>query len=342
GNHEEDGTNYLHYLHLPGKERWYSYDVGPVHVLSLDYRYEKKTDEQFQFAKQDLLSAQAPWKIVFLHFPVFNIGGHNTGWGHAAYLPLFHEAKVDLVMAGHSHIYERFRPIAGQTGADHWPITYITTGGGGAPLYTTYAHPALLACATTNHYVVIEATPTRLKGHAFTTNQVVLDTFELKKRWGQPPASYFAQAYPEEVLKLVFDAAASLNANLATTPTTNSPAQAMFTIKPMKTTRFPVELEIGLTYESALYYQIEGGPLRVATPTLTQSNKIAWAAVRATGKKKIETQGQDKTLSPSLIFQAKVSAGAGDTLAYGQRCKVSNDAAKAVQKLAEAQPPKLQ
>ena len=71
---------------------------------------------------------------MILHYPVFNIGGHNTGWGHAAYLPLFHAAKVDLVMAGHSHIYERFRPIASKSGTESWPITHITTGGGGAPL----------------------------------------------------------------------------------------------------------------------------------------------------------------------------------------------------------------
>src|ERR1051325_5815578 len=148
GNHEQDASNYLHYVHLPGNERWYAYDIGPVHLLALDFHFETEAQEQFAFARKDLLASKAPWKIVFLHYPVFNIGGHGTGWGHAAYLPLFHEAKVDLVLAGHSHVYERFRPVAAAQGSDTWPITHITTGGGGAPLYAAYPHPALSAQAT--------------------------------------------------------------------------------------------------------------------------------------------------------------------------------------------------
>lgn len=339
GNHEEDGINYLHYLHLPGKERWYSYDVGPVHMLALDYRYEKETDEQFKFARQDLLASRAPWKIVFLHYPVFNIGGHTTGWGHAAYLPLFHEANVDLVIAGHSHIYERFRPIAAQSGASTWPITHITTGGGGAPLTVTYAHAALAARAATNHFVMFEATPTSLKGHAIMTNGAVLDTFELKKRNGRPPPEYLAQIYPEEALRLSFDAAPLLTGSLASVPRTNSAARVMFTLRPMKTTHEPVELELGLTPDSAQNYEIEGGPVRFTVPSLPETNKVVWANLRATGKKKVEAPGlaRDRDLSPTLIFQARVLAGSIETLAYGQRCKVTAAAQAAARKLGVAQ-----
>ena len=337
GNHEEDGINYLHYLHLPGTERWYSYDVGPVHVLSLDYRYEKAADEQFWFAKRDLLSAKAPWKVVILHYPVFNIGGHNTGWGHTAYLPLFHQTKVDLVVAGHSHIYERFRPVASKGPADTWPITHITTGGGGAPLYGTFTHPALAARAATNHFVVIEATPTTLNGRAITTNNVVLDTFELKKYGGRPPARLYAQVYPEEALKLSFDAIGSLTAGLASVPATNAAAKAMFNLRQLKSARQPMELEISLTPDSAAFYEIEGGPLRILSPSATVSNRIAWANVRATGKKKVVATGQSKELSPALVFQARILAEKAETMAYGQKCRVTTNAVAAVKKLAEAQ-----
>ena len=158
GNHEEDGTNYLAHFHLPGKELWYSFDVGPVHVLALDYHFEGADTEQFRFAQADLMNSPAPWKVVFLHYPVFNIGGHAAGWGHTNYLPLFHSAKVDLVLAGHSHLYERFRPVTDPDDCEQWPVTCITTGGGAASLHASFDHPALLARKTINEYVLIEAT----------------------------------------------------------------------------------------------------------------------------------------------------------------------------------------
>jgi 3',5'-cyclic AMP phosphodiesterase CpdA len=338
GNHEQDASNYLHFVHLPGKERWYSYDVGPVHVLALDFHYEKETEEQFAFARKDLLAAQAPWKVVFLHYPVINIGGHGTGWGHAAYLPLFHEAKVDLVLAGHSHIYERFRPIASASEPDAWPIMHITTGGGGAPLYASYAHPALSAQATTNHFVLIEATPTRLAGRTFTTNNTLLDRFEWKKRNGQPGSDYLAATYSEEVLKLALDAGRSLMGGLTSLPTTNSVAHVLFNIPSMKPT--PVTLELSLTPNSALYYVIEGDPLRVTTPSGTNSSAEAWARIRSTGKQTIGTTGQTRQLSPPLVFQAKVVTSGAETLAYGQRCRISDAAVEAAKKLAESRPSK--
>jgi hypothetical protein len=332
GNHEQDASNYLRYVHLPGQERWYSYDIGPVHVLALDFHYEKETEEQFAFARKDLLAAQAPWKIVFLHYPVFNIGGHGTGWGHAAYLPLFHEAKVDLVIAGHSHIYERFRPVASASGPDAWPITHITTGGGGAPLHASYAHPALSAQATTNHFVVIDATPTKLTGRTFTIHDTLLDKFELKKRNGQPGNDYLAATYSEEVLKLALDAAGSLMGGLTSLPTTNSVAHVLFNIPPMKPT--PVTLEISLVPASAPYYEIEGAPLRVTIPSRTNSNAEAWARIRSTGIQTIGTTGQTRQLSPPLVFQAKVVTSGAETLAYGQRCQISDAAVEAAKKLA--------
>jgi predicted phosphodiesterase len=334
GNHEEDGSNYLHYVHLPGNELWYSYDVGPLHVLAIDYRHDKETHEQFEFAKADLLASKAPWKIVTLHHPVFNIGGHGTGWGHASYLPLFHEAKVDLVLVGHSHIYERFRPIATQNGVEAWPITHITTGGGGAPLTTSYPHPALVARAITNHYVVIDVTPTSLRGRAFATNDTLIDSFELKKRYGRPPAEYLAQVYPEELMKLAFTTSTNLIAGLASVPTNASPAQAMFTIH-SKAPQQPIELEIGLAADSAPFYYMPEGPLHVTMTVLNNSNKVAWTRIQSTGRQAVTTRGTGRELSPPLIFQAKVRKGKMETIAYGRKCRVSSTAAEAAKLLAD-------
>ena len=333
GNHEQDGNNYLFYLGLPGKDRWYSYDIGPVHVVALDFRLPTGNDEQFAFARQDLMSSKAPWKVVFMHFPVFNIGGHFTHWGHAAYLPLFHQAKVDLVLTGHSHIYERFRPIAASSGTDSWPIMHITTGGGGAGLYSVLPHPALASFYSTNHFVVLEATASTLKGRTFNINNILLDSFEVRKENGQLSAEYLAQVYPEEALKLTYDAAPSLTASLASAPRTNSAAQAMFTIRPMKGMGQSVQLEIDLTPASRKYYQLEGGPLRVTAPASAEPEKVVWARVRAAGDGiGIDGRGTE-LLSPALIFQGRIKLGAVETLTYGQRSRVTDAAAEAAKKL---------
>jgi len=40
-------------------------------------------------------------------------------------------------------------------------------------------------------------------------------------------------------------------------------------------------------------------------------------------------------LSPPLVFQAKVVTSGAETLAYGQRCRISDAAVEAAKKLAE-------
>ena len=339
GNHEEDGTNYLRYLHLPGRERYDSYDMGPVHVLALDYHYEKSNDEQFTFAQQDLMSSQAPWKVVMLHYPVFNIGGHGTTWGLTNYLPLFHEAKVDLVIGGHSHLYERFRPVAAASGPDSWPITYITTGGGGAPLAVDHPHPALAAHAATNHFVLIDATRTSLKGYAITTRNRVFDSFELKKANGFPPPSYYAQVYSESALKLSYAAAESLAAIAKSLPETNASAQLEFNIPAFAKADQPVTMEISLAPGSAAAYELEDRPAEVLCPPIGATNRTVTVRVRATGKKKVTVEGKEKELNPPLTFQARLMTGTVESMAYGPRCKLQVAPDVATKKVADPKPP---
>ena len=333
GNHEADATNYLAYFHLPGAERWYSFDLGPVHVLVLDYHFEQASSEQFRFASQDLRRSRAPWKIVVLHYPVFNLGGHATTWGHQSYLPLFHETKVDLVLAGHSHIYERFRPVAPRARANAWPITCITTGGGGASLYPSFDHPALVVRSTAHHFVVFDATADTLKGRASLAGGEILDRFELKKINGQLAADYLAQVYPEELLQLVYEVAPSLGGKAASLPAPHAVADVMLSLTPRKNSTHPAELDITLAPDSASYYTIENGPLKVTTPPPGTTNEVAWVKVRATGKKRI-SKANNGELSPALIFQARVSAPEGETYSRGAKAKLSDAAAVQAKKLA--------
>ena len=73
------------------------------------------------------------WQIVALHHPPFSsatVHGDNEHLQQTL-VPLLHRHKVDLVLSGHSHCYERF-----DFGTDQQsePV-YIVSGGGGAYLH---------------------------------------------------------------------------------------------------------------------------------------------------------------------------------------------------------------
>ncbi len=318
GNHEDDGTNYLAYFHLPPPERWYSFDLGPVHVLALDYHFERPSHEQFVFAQRDLQNSRAPWKIVFLHVPMFNVGGHGSTWGHDAYLPLFHETQVDLVLGGHSHLYERFRPVMPRTPGASWPIVHITSGGGGANLYPVYDHPALASRASTNHFIVFEATADRLKGRACLTTGKTLDRFELRKDDGRYPAGWTAQAYSEEWLRTYFEAVPTLRGRLPSLPSTSTPAQVTFTLQPLTNAPGPVELDIRLASDSAADYEWVGPSLRVSLPAVGEPVRSAQAQVLATGRTPV-TAKAGANLSPPLVFEARLRSGELEVVARGTR-----------------------
>lgn len=322
GNHEQDGTNYLNYFDLPGNKLWYSFDVGPVHILALDFRSDKRTQQQFEFARQDLLNSRATWKIVTLHTPVYNIGGHASDWGHADYLPLFHATKVDIILAGHSHMYERFRPLAPKKSKSNWCITHITTGGGGASLHTALAHPALVTQETTNHFMVFEATPGTLRGTAIRVDGSLIDTFEIKKSSGRLNQEYLTQAYTEESLNLFYETIPMLVARAGGLPTASSPADIQFRVPARSDSASRAKLEISLTPEASSAYELIDGPLRVTTAARGKTN-IVWAKVRSIGSTPIR-ENSSRELTPALAFQARVKAPEGETLAYGAKTRVAS------------------
>jgi predicted phosphodiesterase len=315
GNHEHEGTNYFNYFHSWGGKRWYSFDAGPVHVLALDFHFEQGGDEQFRFAREDLLASHAPWKVVTLHTPMFNIGGHGSAWGHGAYLALFYEAKVDLVVAGHSHMYERFRPVAPRGKGDDWAIMHVTSGGGGAPFHLPLGHPALVAKEAVNHFMVFDVTREVLQAKAFRLDGTVLDSFEIRKTGGRPTREYLSQVYPEESLDLCSEMAPNLAGVAAALPAADAATEVILKVRPRKDSSSPAELELSLAPESAKNYEIVNGPLRVTTPKPGQTNMVR-AQVRARADVKVSRKS-GREISPVLIFEAAVKAAEGETVAYG-------------------------
>jgi 3',5'-cyclic AMP phosphodiesterase CpdA len=104
-----------------GLERWYSFDWGPVHVAVLDT--EKVGEVQQAWLAEDLAASGSQFTVVVMHRPPFSSGSHGSSEGaREAFVPMF-QNRVDLVLAGHDHHYERTHSLDG--------ITYVVTGGGG-------------------------------------------------------------------------------------------------------------------------------------------------------------------------------------------------------------------
>jgi len=124
GNHDESNI-YEQVFDLPWAERghnWYSFDHGDVHFVALDTN--EMTAEQARWLESDLAANTLPWKVVYGHHPPYSSGEHGSSMEFRnTFGPILEKYKVDLVLSGHDHDYERIAPQNG--------VNYVVTGGGG-------------------------------------------------------------------------------------------------------------------------------------------------------------------------------------------------------------------
>jgi hypothetical protein len=127
---------------------WFSYDFGSIHFTSISSESNYTTGSaQWNWVEADLAAANArrnvtPFLIFCLHRPIMSVDldeytSHIPGAPLArAFEPLFKKYKVDLVLQGHEHEYERTHAIYNGTiitmpsGPDN--ATYVNPG---APIY---------------------------------------------------------------------------------------------------------------------------------------------------------------------------------------------------------------
>ncbi|HSC39271.1 MAG TPA: metallophosphoesterase family protein, partial [Chitinophagaceae bacterium] len=122
-----------------GTEHYYSFDYGNIHFIMLDsYGYDgnkllyDSTGPQGLWLKADLAawSGKRKWIIVCLHHPPYTHGTHDSEKEgdliaiRQHVTPILERYNVDVVLAGHSHVYERSFLIQGHTGKQ---ITFAPT-----------------------------------------------------------------------------------------------------------------------------------------------------------------------------------------------------------------------
>jgi PKD repeat protein len=108
-----------------GTEAYYSFDYANIHFICLEsFETSRATGgAMMTWLQQDVLSTNQPWIIAFWHHPPYSKGSHDSDTEielremrqHA--LPILEQGGVDLVLAGHSHDYERSFLIDGHYGS---------------------------------------------------------------------------------------------------------------------------------------------------------------------------------------------------------------------------------
>lgn len=141
GNHDYGQTGYLSstsrgttapYFNIfaiptnSGTEKYYSTDYGQVHFIGLDSygSYNSLTSPMYAWLQNDLANNKLPWVVVYWHHPPYTKGSHDSDTEielidmRTNIVPLLEQYGVDLVLGGHSHIYERSKFIKDHFGLE--------------------------------------------------------------------------------------------------------------------------------------------------------------------------------------------------------------------------------
>jgi hypothetical protein len=123
GNHDDASERFYKPFNMNGAN-YYSFKKGNVHFFALDSNY--MDPKQLDWLQKELQSAgNNEWKICFFHHPLYSSARkHGPATDLRLLLePIFVKYGVNVVFAGHEHIYERVLPQKG--------IYYFTEGSSG-------------------------------------------------------------------------------------------------------------------------------------------------------------------------------------------------------------------
>ena len=201
GNHDSraangNGAPYLGLFVLPANgasptypdhaERYYSFDYGRIHVVALDTEFAfldpARRAAQLAWLEADLAATTQPWKIALFHRPPYSAGGEHGSQldVRSAVTPILERYGVQLAIGGHEHDYERTVPLRAGS-QDPTGVTYLVTGGGGAPLYPSATGTWTAASASRFHYMRGLVTECTLQLSAVGDDGIVFDSTSIAR-----------------------------------------------------------------------------------------------------------------------------------------------------------------
>lgn len=213
GNHETYDLNwkvrmptaYLNLFSLPAngsqerKNQYYSYDYGDAHFVVLNTQMAEMEQfqpgllaEQTEWFKNDIAKTDKKWKVVLMHKDVLTYAFKNRTDRQAgisdigqAFMPLFDQYGVDVVLTAHLHTYRNRGNIYNFERDTKGPL-YILTGVAGNVRYPElWADHSLDVTVApqpeTDNYMTLEVSGNTLRLAAFLPDGKQIDKVEIKK-----------------------------------------------------------------------------------------------------------------------------------------------------------------
>ena len=214
-----------------GTEKYYSYNYGNIHFVVLDsYDVSRSsTGAMATWIQNDLMANTQPWVIAYWHHPPYTKGSHNSDNSNFLdgelvdmrqnIIPILEAKGVDLVLNGHSHVYERSYLLDGhygysssltpamkkdntsgsypvdcayhkktQTTSSHKGTVYVVCGCSGkndSSPSSGWPHPAMYKSDNTIYgSMAIDIKDNKLEGKFITSSGSVFDSFTIIKNAG--------------------------------------------------------------------------------------------------------------------------------------------------------------
>jgi hypothetical protein len=142
---------------------YYSYNIGAWHLVALNSNCSAvdgcgSTSPQGKWLAADLAAHRTSCTLAYWHSPLFSSGTLESLSTRPLWRILY-KYGADVILNGHSHIYERFAPQTPDGEADPaYGIRQFTVGTGGANHTSTTQPAANSQVRNTNTYGVLKLT----------------------------------------------------------------------------------------------------------------------------------------------------------------------------------------
>lgn len=169
--------------------KYYSFDTANARFIFLDTNAAEGAvwapdtgdkSQQLQWLKTMLGSAGEKWKIVVMNASAYSTGARGSNNQiYADWANVFENYRVNLVIQGGDADYERTFPMY-RGEPNQRGVTYVTLGGGGAPLSKRLSSDSSTArFVSAHHYAVGNIVDRKLTLKVYSDTGKLLDTLEL-------------------------------------------------------------------------------------------------------------------------------------------------------------------